>query len=71
MLSKNSSKVVKFDSGRHLLVLQYVSRLGVALQASSFITKDRNRKANEFVSSYRTKTYSLAKSKSHEFDGYK
>jgi hypothetical protein len=37
-LSKNSSKAVKFDKGKQLLVLQCVSRLGVTPRASLFIT---------------------------------
>jgi hypothetical protein len=53
-LSKNCLKAVKFDRCTQLLVLQCVSHLGVALQASSSITRDRNRKANDFISAHRT-----------------
>jgi hypothetical protein len=56
MLSKNGPKAIKFDRCTQLLVLQCVSRLDVALQASSSKTRDRNRETRDlhFSASYKS-----------------
>jgi hypothetical protein len=57
--------------GEQLLVLQCVSRLGVASQANIFMTKSYNRKASEVVQHPYTKLHCQTESKLHEFVRYK
>jgi hypothetical protein len=45
VLSKNSSKAVKFDKGKQFLALRCISRLGVASQASFVPNEKQQRKS--------------------------
>jgi hypothetical protein len=57
--------------GEQLLVLQCVSRLGVASQANIFMTKSYNRKASEVIQHPYTKLHCQTESKLRELGRYK
>jgi hypothetical protein len=71
VLSKNSSKAVKFDKGKQFLALRCISRLGVASQASFVPNEKQQRKADKFSTLHHSKFNKLEKPKPRQFRGHK